>query len=297
MVVVFGLQSFLLMDPNYNINVLLENTFQSATLFFLMFFTVMGAIEEIIKFLIVKILDKKYFLIQTINISIIFSVVTALGFATVENMIYFSTLLSGGLLENFWGTYIFRTMFSTLGHVLFSAVFGYYYGVSKFSQTILMQEKILGKVFKLTKIIEKITKGTLQDIYREQKIMKGLIFACFFHMLFNFLIQLQQLLLVFLLLFGLVIYVIFLFRTKTGHLVFMETKAWSPYYLAPSNQKLLGRLLDMWHAERYDEVEKTCNDILLVDPMNDVVKLFRAQALDKQEMKKGLDKVAHIFHK
>ena len=294
-ILVFGLQSFWLMDPDYNINTLLEITFTSTATIFLLFFAFMGAIEEVIKHVIVRFMDKKFFLIQTINIAIIFSITTALGFAFVENFIYFYGLLSEGLIEGFWGTFIFRTMFSTLGHVLFSAIFGYYYGVSKFSETILMQEKILGKTLRLTKIIERLTKGTLQDIYREQKIMKGLIFACGAHMLFNFFIQWQQLWVVFLILIALTGYVIFLFRTKTGHLVFMETKARSPYYLAPSNQRMLGHLLDMWHAGRYDEVEKICNDILLIDPMNDVVKLFRAQALDRQAIKKGTQAVTEIF--
>lgn len=294
-VLVFGLQSFWLMDPEYNLNTFLETTFTSTATIFLIFFAFMGAIEEIIKHLIVRFMDKKFFLIQTINIAIVFSVTTALGFTFAENFIYFYGLLSEGLIEGFWGTFIFRTMFTTLGHVLFSAVFGYYYGVSKFSQTILMQEKILGKTLRLTKIIEKLTKGTLQDIYREQKIMKGLIFACGAHMLFNFFIQWQRVWIVFLILIGLTIYVAFLFRTKTGHLVFMETKARSPYYLAPSNRRMLGHLLDMWHAGRFDEVEKICNDILLVDPMNDVVKLFRAQAMDKHALKQSARAVAEIF--
>ena len=58
---------------------------------------------------------------------------------------------------------------------------------------------------------------------------------------------------------------------------------------------MLGHLLDMWHAGKYDEVEKICNDILLIDPLNDVVKLFRAQAMDKQTIKKSVQTVTNVF--
>ncbi|MFH1536917.1 MAG: PrsW family glutamic-type intramembrane protease [Patescibacteria group bacterium] len=288
---VFAIQSLLLTSSDYNLEHLLTDTFKSSTLFFMIFFGVMGSVEEICKYLVVRILDKKFSLIQTINISIIFSVTAALGFAFLENFIYFYTLFSEGLLDDFYTTFIFRAIYTTLGHVLFAAIFGYYYGVSKFSQTILTQEKILGKVFKITKIIEKVTHGTLHEIYQQQKIIKGLLLASIFHMFFNFFIQWQQMWLVFLLLTAMFLYVAYLFQTKTGHLVFLETRAKSPFQLVPSNQLLLGKLLDMWHVQKYDEVEKICNDILLIDPLNDTVKLFRAQAQDK----KSIQKVTKIF--
>ena len=290
---VFALQSLLLTSSEYNLENFLHDKFTSTTLIFILFFSAMGIIEEICKFLVVRFLDKKFYLIQTINIAIIFSVTVALGFAFLENFIYFYTLFSEGLMDDFFTTFIFRTIYTTLGHVLFAAIFGYYYGISKFSQTILMQEKILGKVFKLTKILEKLTGGNLHSIYKWQKRIKGLIFASAFHMLFNFFIQWEKLWVSFLLLGIMAIYILYLFNTKTGHLVFLETKARSPFQLASSNQKLLVKLLDMWHVEKYDEVEKICNDILLIDPLNDVVKLFRAQAQDK----KSIQKVTKIFKK
>ena len=90
--VVFAIQSLLLTSSNYNFETLLEEIFKSTTIIFLLFFSVMGLIEEILKYLVVRILDKKLSLIQTINISIIFSVAVALGFAFLENFIYFLNL-------------------------------------------------------------------------------------------------------------------------------------------------------------------------------------------------------------
>ncbi len=57
-----------------------------------------------------------------------FAVMVALGFAFMENIFYFAQeYSSGGLDPTFWYVYLFRSIGTMLGHIIFTGTFGYYY--------------------------------------------------------------------------------------------------------------------------------------------------------------------------
>lgn len=57
-----------------------------------------------------------------------FAVLIALGFAFTENILYFITeYLAGGISPTLWSSYLFRSLGTVLGHIIFTGTFGYYY--------------------------------------------------------------------------------------------------------------------------------------------------------------------------
>ncbi len=125
-------------------------------LFFGAFF-VIGPVEEISKYLAMRIyaLRSKEF-DEPID-AMLYSVVAALGFATFENFIYISQYGASLILM--------RAITGCLGHAGFSGIVGYYVGKAKFSSP-----------------------------KNNSLVFKGLIIAAFSHGLFNFVLFTQTIL-------------------------------------------------------------------------------------------------------
>lgn len=98
----------------------------------LYFIVVVGMIEEYAKHVIVKEIDYRRTFFNRVVDGIEFAVAAALGFAFVENIIYFVEAWHTVSRGAFAGVVLVRSMGSMLAHVLFSGIFGYYYGRAKF---------------------------------------------------------------------------------------------------------------------------------------------------------------------
>jgi RsiW-degrading membrane proteinase PrsW (M82 family) len=99
----------------------------------LYFIVVVGMLEEYSKHLAVKEVDYKKRFFNRITDGIEFSVAAALGFAFIENIIYFNQAWEVlATKKEFVGVVVVRSAGSMLAHVLFSGIFGYYYGRAKF---------------------------------------------------------------------------------------------------------------------------------------------------------------------
>lgn len=111
-----------------------------------------GPIEETCKFLVVLVIYWNKEFDEPMD-GIVYSTSAALGFATVENIMYMAqTGTTGGVI----GLFFLRFFLSTLAHIFFSAMWGYKLGMRKF----------------------KIQKG----------VIFGLILASFLHGLYNFIL-------------------------------------------------------------------------------------------------------------
>ncbi len=166
-----------------------------------------GFLEEYSKHLVVRFTDDQA--IYSISSAIEFSIIVALGFAFLENILYFVDKIwlapctpqeiatNVCLLDQEKGVYthqvgvllvpfVFRSLLSTLAHLVFSGIFGYYYGVAHFASYELQeaQKKKWGMLF--WGRIQSILKGRTRFLFHEVKIFQGLLFAMFFHGLFNF---------------------------------------------------------------------------------------------------------------
>ena len=151
-------------------------------------FMLVGILEEFTKHLVLRFSDEEK--IHSVGEAIQFSVVVALGFAFVENIQYFSNMGSMSLLSGpeFMMLVVLRSLVSVGAHVSFSAILGYFYGVSKFASEIYQQEVLLHR----HPVIEKLhqflhLKGAV--LFHEQKMMEGVILAMVLHGIYNSLLE------------------------------------------------------------------------------------------------------------
>jgi RsiW-degrading membrane proteinase PrsW (M82 family) len=92
-----------------------------------------GLIEELAKYLVLR--ANVYFNHEFNQIfdGIVYGITIAIAFSFVENLLYFVDILTNNSIGVFIMATIFRGLFTTLGHVTFTGVMGYYIGKAKFS--------------------------------------------------------------------------------------------------------------------------------------------------------------------
>ena len=152
-------------------------------------FMLVGIIEENMKFSAVKIVDDEDD-IKNIDDSIEFFILAALGFSFTENILYFYNIWISQGPANLFLPFLFRSAFSTFAHLLFSGIFGYYYGIAHFAAPILQEEmcgkrKIIGKMFH-----KLVNRKDSREFYQE-KLIEGLILAVGLHALFNIFLEMN----------------------------------------------------------------------------------------------------------
>ena len=100
-------------------------------------------LEEIVKLSLLLILLRTMKLVKTIGDAIAFSVLAGLGFAFIENIIYFMNVYLDPSKNNtmLMKVVIFRTIVLSIGHMTFSGIFGYFYGLSKFGLPLYEEKK------------------------------------------------------------------------------------------------------------------------------------------------------------
>ena len=125
---------------------------------FLLMFLLVAPVEELLKFLAIKLaIGKKSRHLDQIIDGIKFGIVAGLGFALVENAIYFyqPLLAKGGVF--FFKLFLVRFFISTLAHSLYTGIMGYYIGLSR-----------------------------LYRLHKNYLLWKGIIMAITMHGIFNF---------------------------------------------------------------------------------------------------------------
>lgn len=273
--------------PKFNLASFIENTVQTQSLSFILTFVLFGAMEEIIKMYVVMSVDKRTLLINSIGDSIRYSITAALGFSFIENVYYLYQFWPSISIGELAGMYIFRSIFTTCAHMIFSGIFGYYYGIGKFSIDISKQQALVGKKSFFAGAIANFFSLPISQAYQQNFIVTGLFTAVFMHAVYNYLLQMNIILPVIIFVLLGYFYLRFLLNRKTGHLLLntdISTKRKSS--MAMKDEEVVLELLGMWTKEkRYNEVKEICERLLERDPDNNVVKLFRAQAQDKLSKK------------
>lgn len=151
-------------------------------------FLLVGIIEEISKIYSVKILDKNK--ISSVDDAIEFAIIAGLGFAFVENVIYFQNIILNRGLDDFLFPFVFRSLFSTFAHVMFSGIFGYFYGVAHFADPIYKRQ-IRKERHPILTWLHKISHFKKSTLFHEEKILEGLIVATLLHASFNVFLEMQ----------------------------------------------------------------------------------------------------------
>lgn len=149
-----------------------------------------GVYEETVKHWVVKVTDNRYF--RDIDDAIEFSIVAALGFAFLENILYFYSIWNNPGIDNFWFYYLFRSAGSMFLHVFASGIFGYYYGVAHFAQPVLREELSRGRKFFITEWLHKVMHLKDSTVFHEEKVLEGLVLAASLHGAFDLMMGLSQ---------------------------------------------------------------------------------------------------------
>jgi RsiW-degrading membrane proteinase PrsW (M82 family) len=242
-----------------------------------------GVTEELAKSGVVRIIDKTRIGIQTVNDSVKYSILAGLGFAFIENIFYFFFIwMADGFLGLIFPM-IFRSIFTVCAHMVFSGIFGYYYGISKFSKPIMEARLWMGERSKGVHILSKIL-GTSEDkAYSQLILMKGLFIAMFLHTLFDFFLEFEMLIPVLAIVGGGFLFLLYLLAHKAGAIAFTGMGRTST--MAKRDQDVVLELLGLWSQKgRYKDVIDICQRLLMRDPDNKVVQLFQAKAMDAQKL-------------
>lgn len=280
-----GLQYVWDIFPQFNLSAFIENNIKNQNTMFVFLFVLFGAMEEIIKLYVVRTVDKKTLLINNVNDAIRYSITSALGFSFIENAYYLYQFWPSISMGELAGMFIFRSIFTTCAHMIFSGIFGYFYGIGKFSMYTTEQNKVLGEKDRMGTIISRIFSLPLSEGLKQKMVIKGLLIAVIMHSTFNYLLQFSIMIPVF----GFVVlgylYLKYLLKRKSGHLILIvDPTTKKTTTMAKNDEDVVIELLGMWFKDkRYVDVIHICERLLQRDPDNEVVKLFKAKAMDKME--------------
>ncbi|PJC37174.1 hypothetical protein CO046_01940 [Candidatus Peregrinibacteria bacterium CG_4_9_14_0_2_um_filter_53_11] len=286
--------------PELNIYSIINTSVEQLIYVALLTNIVVGVIEEIGKNVIVRITDKRHpEYIQTLSRALKLSICAGLGFAFAENIFYFYSIWvnpyygTGDLVT----TFIFRSIVTTCGHMVFSGIFGYYFGVGKFSADITEFAKWQGQSLGFVRWISRLTGRLPFQVVREFQNFKGLFIAMGMHALFNASLDLNNKLFAIGIVGAGAVYVFYLMKTRSGRLLFSVIKRRGSS-MAARDEDVVLELLGMWTKEgRLAEVMQICDRLLERDPDNNVVKLFKAHAADNQKLKEAYTALKSVFAK
>lgn len=289
---IFLIQYLFQTFPETNFIALADQNITNPLLHFLLIYSWVGLTEELIKQWLIRYLDSKYLLVQTINDSIHLSLISALGFSFAENIFYFYQIGTQFGVAPLLVAYLFRSIFTTCGHLVFSGFFGYYYGIAKFSISIVEQSNLQGKKLLLSKIIGRLLNISRIQAYQETTILKGLFAAILLHTTFNYLLEMNNytgnsIFIALAAIFIIICYLVLrnILKHRAGKLILVQGQAdQRTSSMAKSDEDVVIELLGMWFNKgKFVDVIHICERLLQRDPDNKVVKLFKAKAMDKME--------------
>lgn len=153
-------------------------------------FASLGCLEEYLKHRVATSIDKSE--INSIDDAIEFSIIAALGFAFAENTFYFIQVWKSSGTDILFKLVIFRSLFSSFAHILFSSIYGYHFGLSLFSKPILEDTQNQSYYKRIVFWIHKKLKFRTDIIYKDFQLFIGLFLASVFHGLYNILLELHN---------------------------------------------------------------------------------------------------------
>jgi len=246
---------------------------------------ILAMLEEIFKQLFLRFIDEKYLLVQTVNDSVKFAMIAALGFSFMENVYpYFFRVIASGQYKEFTSMFLIRSLFTSAMHIAVSGIFGYHYGVSKFAIDFREQSNWEGNKLYFAKFLNRYFGVAQSKAYKEQRIFYGLAIAMGIHGVFNTLVGfgfVAPALILVIISFG---YLLLLLKRKAGNLILTNDISNGPSIMAKRDEDVITELAGMWFNEkRYVDVIHICERLLQHDPNNNVIKLFREKAIDQLE--------------
>ncbi|MBT3704295.1 PrsW family intramembrane metalloprotease [Candidatus Peregrinibacteria bacterium] len=199
---------------NYKYDFIGFTTFTVLPLSVIITFMLVGVIEEIMKYVAVKVGNSDNLL--TVDDAIMFFIIAALGFSFTENILYFYNIWVEEGLDKLMIPFMFRSLFSTFAHIMFSGIMGYYYGVAHFAKPFL-QKEIRAHRKHWTILFHKILSIKKERLFHQEKFAEGLLIAVGLHAIFNIFLEMNLTFLTVPFLVGGYISLTYLFAKKENH--------------------------------------------------------------------------------
>jgi len=181
-------------------------------------FMIVGVIEEVTKLLAVKFSDR-HKLIHSIDDAIEMFIMAALGFSFAENILYFYNIIAARGVDGIMYPFIFRSLFSTFAHVMFSGVLGYYYGLALFATDVVKDEHNKKRWF-VTRWVARLMHMKMNVVFHEEKMAQGLLIAVTLHAFFNIFLEMDWTFLLVPFLTGGFVYLSWLLEKKEDHKIY-----------------------------------------------------------------------------
>lgn len=175
---------------------------KSTLLITLISFLIVGLIEEVSKFWVLKTSGKRFF--TSIDDVLQLGIIVAIGFAFAENVLnpsYFMSFVKSYLINPptpdwgaFMGNVLGRAILTNMVHILSTGVFAYFYGLALFAGPVLEEEHKAGKIHPIAITIHRLFRIPEKAVYRKEMMIIGAFSSIVLHGLFNFLVTLPDLL-------------------------------------------------------------------------------------------------------
>lgn len=153
-------------------------------------FLIVGVIEEFMKNTAVRIVNDEG-VFKNIDDAIAFSIIAALGFSFTENIMYFYNIWIHQGPENMLAPFVFRSIFSTFAHVMFSGVFGYFYGLAYFATPIFREQIKTRRIDSFFELLYRWKIKNADDLFKRANMAKGLFIAAILHAGYNVFLELN----------------------------------------------------------------------------------------------------------
>lgn len=183
-------------------------------------FMIVGIIEEVAKLWAVKATDKNR--ICSVDDAIEMSIMAALGFAFAENILYFYNIIASRGVESLMYPFVFRSLFSTFAHIMFSGIMGYYYGMAVLSKNILAEPTNKQK-WPFLRSFAKMIHFKKEVLFHDEKVAQGLLIAIVLHAVFNIFLEMNWVFLLVPYLTGGYIYLNHLLNKKEANKIYCRT--------------------------------------------------------------------------
>ena len=159
--------------------------------FFALFFSLIipAALEEFGKFYFFKRIALGLGILKSIASCTFAIIYVAIGFAFFETGAYIYFLSAHSSPDTILTVTVIRVIISTLSHVLFSAIVGYYFGKAFFMKFDLIDNLEISKTTKLLKKLKKIPLIHIHSIskyYTVKYLVTGFSLSIFLHATYNF---------------------------------------------------------------------------------------------------------------
>lgn len=174
-----------LVDFRSNIESIIVNTLLSTFVIFLG----VGVMEEYLKFWIMRLIGNRFF--KSINDVIELAIISALGFAFFENIVYFSQNWGQLSTGNFFAFAIMRVTIVTMVHMLCSGILGYYYGMAFFASPMLKIQYMKKISHPVIQFFKKILHLKRSRIYHDEMFVIGMVLSMVVHALYDFLLSIK----------------------------------------------------------------------------------------------------------